>query len=112
MTEEEKLLDHQIFSIATLVYARLRRVTGRVIDALYLAENTHYARYVIALAEETNDDELFRLCQRLRSELNLKEELTEVLEESAIVAELPNVEPTEEDVYQAQVSHHYIGALR
>ena len=112
MTEEEKLLDHQIFSIATLVYARLRRVTGRVIDALYLAENTSYAHYVIGLAEETNDDELLRLCQRLRAELNLKEELIAPVADLSMLNELPTVEPTEDDVYQAQVSHHYIGALR
>ena len=27
------------FSIATLLYARLRRVSGRVIDVMYLVEN-------------------------------------------------------------------------
>ncbi len=26
------------FSVATLIYARLRRVSGRVIDVMYLAE--------------------------------------------------------------------------
>lgn len=119
MTEEKKLLDHQIFSIATLIYARLRRVTGRVIDVLYLAENLSYAEYIIHLAEETGDDELWRLCQRLRAELNFNErnllaidDLTIDDEVVAIEKVLPSVEPTEEDVYQAQVSHHYIGALR
>ncbi len=32
------------FSIATLLYARLRRVSGRVIDVMYLVENPSYAR--------------------------------------------------------------------
>ncbi len=39
----------------------MRRVTGRVIDALYVVQNKDYAKYVIALALETDDDELKRL---------------------------------------------------
>ena len=108
---EEKILDHQVFSIATLIYARLRRVSGRLIDALYLAESPVYARYVIQLAEATQDVELSRLCARLRSAINLDEDVVEV-EQVEEKPTLPTVEPTQEDVYQAQVSHHYIGALR
>ena len=33
----------ELFSIATLIYTRLRRVSGRVIDVMYLVENTDYA---------------------------------------------------------------------
>ena len=38
------------FSIATLLYARLRRVSGRVIDVMYLVENPSYARQMAELA--------------------------------------------------------------
>jgi len=54
-----------IFSIATLIYTRLRRVSGRVIDVMYM-------------------------------------ESTELLDR----------EVTKEPDDQAQVAHHYIGALR
>ncbi len=43
------------------------RVTGRVIDALYVVQNKDYAKYVIALALETDDDELKRFVERLNS---------------------------------------------
>jgi len=54
-----QLRRNEAFSIATLIYARLRRVTGRVIDAMYLAENIHYAKHVIGLAEQTEDPEFY-----------------------------------------------------
>mgnify|MGYP003399935864 CR=1 FL=1 len=102
------------FSIATLIYARLRRVSGRVIDAMYLAENINYAKYVIELAEQTKDDELTRLIHKLKMHMNLPLDLSQddkveypMLDEAFIV-----VEPTEDDIYKAQVSHRYIGALR
>lgn len=61
----ENIVNSEAFSAATLFYARLRRVTGRVIDALYLAENKEYARYAIEIAQQANDPELERLTQRL-----------------------------------------------
>ena len=65
------------FSIATLIYARLRRVSGRVIDAMYLAENINYAKYVIELAEQTKDDELTRLIHKLKMHMNLPLDLSQ-----------------------------------
>ncbi|WP_180076973.1 hypothetical protein [Acinetobacter sp. YH12251] len=106
------------FSIATLIYARLRRVSGRVIDALYVVENAEYARFVSNLALETADPELSRLVARLYSELNLHEVAVSVPEESMVnsvsheTAEILMSEPTAEDIYKAQVAHRYIGALR
>jgi len=109
-----KILSHrEVFSIATLIYARLRRVSGRVIDAIYLAENIEYAQHIVELAQETQDPELLRLISRLKTVLNLSS-LDEPALENPIEenAELLVVEPTEDDIYRAQVSHHYIGALR
>lgn len=101
----------EAFSVSTQIYVRMRRVTGRVIDAMYVVQNKDYAKYVIALALETDDDELKRCVERLRSltdtipEAPQKEMLTivELNEESEITAE---------EIYRAQVPHHYIGALR
>ena len=104
-----QLRRNEAFSVATLIYARLRRVTGRVIDAIYLAENISYATHVIGLAEQTGDPELLHLVGRLKTILDL----SPVLEQQEQAdAQLMSVEPTEEDIYRAQVSHHYIGALR
>lgn len=109
-----KILSHgEVFSIATLIYARLRRVSGRVIDAIYLAKNIEYAQHIVELAQETQDPELLRLISRLKTVLNLSS-LDEPALENPIEenAELLVIEPTEDDIYRAQVSHHYIGALR
>lgn len=106
------------FSIATLIYARLRRVSGRVIDALYVVENVEYARFVSNLALETADPELSRLVARLYSELDLHEVAVSVPEESMVssvqteTTEILMSEPTAEDICKAQVAHRYIGALR
>ncbi len=43
-------LGNSAFSVATLLYTRLRRVSGRVVDVVYLSENADYAKYVITLA--------------------------------------------------------------
>ena len=101
----------EAFSIATLIYARLRRVTGRVIDVTYLMQNQDYTKHVIDLALSVNDSELQRQAERLRclmvcdlepDQMKMKEEIAEIYES----------EVTEEEIYKAQVSHHYIGALR
>ena len=59
------------FSIATLLYARLRRVSGRVIDVMYLVENPSYARQMAELALSTEDAELIRLVSRLDSVMDV-----------------------------------------
>jgi len=101
-----------IFSIATLIYTRLRRVSGRVIDVMYMVESESYTQYVMELAKKTQDAELIRLVTRLSTlvcppimaevEAQNNEESTESFDR----------EVTKEPDYQAQVAHHYIGALR
>ncbi|MDH2542083.1 hypothetical protein QDR66_16310 [Acinetobacter baumannii] len=101
----------EAFTLATQIYVRMRRVTGRVIDAMYVVQNQDYAKYVIALALEAEDDELKRCVERLmvltdsipvQSQKEMKVSI-QTSEESEITAE---------DIYRAQVPHHYIGALR
>ncbi|MFJ1520795.1 hypothetical protein ACG59Z_13030 [Acinetobacter sp. ABJ_C1_1] len=101
----------EAFSVSTQIYVRMRRVTGRVIDALYVVQNRDYAKYVMALALETDDDELKRYVERLNS---LTDSIPE-LPKKQITANVQVSEETEitaEDIYRAQVPHHYIGALR
>ena len=108
------------FSTATLIYTRLRRVTGRVVDAAYLAENIEYAKHVSVLIQVTGDAELLKYIEKLNSALGIENEALESetsLEEKTknidAQSELePSYEATEEEIYKAQVSHHYIGALR
>ena len=61
-----------VFSVATLLYARLRRVNGRVIDVVYLMQDRHYAHHVVDLALETKDAELAEYVQRLQIALALE----------------------------------------
>src|SRR5690606_4727644 len=99
---ENQLRNHEAFSVATLIYARLRRVSGRVIDAIYLAEQTH-------------DPELSRLIGRLNMVLDIQETGQDSQIGSAHPTQqegLISVEPDEDDIYRAQVSNRYIGALR
>jgi hypothetical protein len=106
---------NEVFSVATLIYARLRRASGRVIDALYLTESADYVHHVIQLVEQTQDPELFQLAARLKLLLDLpscSEQVQQAQTQPAAAEPLISVEPSAEDIYRAQVSHHYIGALR
>ncbi|MEN4913813.1 hypothetical protein ABE366_01530 [Acinetobacter pittii] len=99
------------FSVATQIYVRMRRVTGRVIDTMYVVQNKDYAKYVIALALETEDDELKRSVERLKLLVDTIPEPSQK-EKIAVVKVDEESEITAEDIYRAQVPHHYIGALR
>lgn len=63
-----------VFSIATLLYARLRKVNSRVIDVMYLMQDRSYAHHVITLALETRDAELATHVERLRQLLDLSDD--------------------------------------
>ncbi len=119
-TAQALAANNEIFSVATLIYTRLRRVSGRVIDVMYLVENSDYARAVLQLALATHDEELCRYALRLNSILaNLMDADAEIttsqteVQQSDAVENIDDLtEPTAEEIYRAQVSHHYIGALR
>ncbi|AJB67462.1 MULTISPECIES: hypothetical protein [Acinetobacter] len=101
----------EAFTLATQIYVRMRRVTGRVIDAMYVVQNKDYAKYVIALALEAEDDELKRCVERL---MVLTDSISEQSQKEVTVSIQTSEESeiTAEDIYRAQVPHHYIGALR
>ncbi len=101
----------EAFTLATQIYVRMRRVTGRVIDAMYFVQNKDYAKYVIALALEAEDDELKRCVERL---MVLTDSIPEQSQKEMTVSIQTSEESeiTAEDIYRAQVPHHHIGALR
>ncbi|MCX3004986.1 hypothetical protein OFD44_07935 [Acinetobacter baumannii] len=101
----------EAFTLATQIYVRMRRVTGRVIDAMYVVQNKDYAKYVIALALEAEDDELKRCVERLMVLTNSIPEQSQK-EMTVSIQTSEESEITAEDIYRAQVPHHYIGALR
>lgn len=114
----EVLVNAEAFTIATQMYVRLRRVCGRVIDVMYLVNNQDYAKHVLDIALETQDPELQRFVARLSPLIALYPEASShVLEHKLnvkkdMVSDSYSMEVTEEEIYQAQVHHHYIGALR
>ncbi|MDC4976958.1 hypothetical protein OHW14_16045 [Acinetobacter baumannii] len=105
------IADAEAFTLATQIYVRMRRVTGRVIDAMYVVQNKDYAKYIIALALEAEDDELKRCVERL---MVLTDSIPEQSQKEMTVSIQTSEESeiTAEDIYRAQVPHHYIGALR
>ncbi len=100
-------IDPEIFSLTTLIYTRLRRISGRVIDAMYLAQNRAYVLHIAELIYQTQDIELITLANKLKTFLKYYPNDEENVAENNYVSEA-----TEEEIYNAQVSHHYIGALR
>lgn len=116
----EVLVNAEAFAIATQMYVRLRRVCGRVIDVMYLVNNKDYAKHIVDIALSTEDEELEKQVTRLRPLIDLYPEPDVMIEESKVEAkkqkevqqETYSMDVTAEEIYQAQVHHHYIGALR
>jgi len=110
----EALNHGEIFSIATLIYARLRRVSSRVIDVMYMMENRQYAKHVLDLAIATQDPELEHLVARLHAlmDFSVESAIEPVTTQAPSQEDDYYAEVSAEEIYRAQVSHHYIGALR
>ena len=116
----EIVVNSEAFAVATQMYVRLRRVCGRVIDVMYLVHDPSYARYVAEIALASQDVELQRQVARLSNCLDLYPEPPMLEVEDIQITALEKMEDfetytqeaTAEEIYQAQVSHHYIGALR
>jgi len=105
----------EAFAISTQMYVRLRRVSSRVIDVMYLVNNKEYAKHIIEIALETSDQELAHYVDRLRPLIDLYPKPTLAIVENKKLEETEEsyfMEVTEEEIYKAQVAHHYIGALR
>ncbi|MEB3754486.1 hypothetical protein [Acinetobacter sp. MD2(2019)] len=107
MHERSVQTEAGIFALASQLYVRLRRVTGRVIDVAYLEQNQHYANEIIRIASQAPDAEVQQLAQRLRERIpTISNHLNNDHSSTA------RAEAAADEVFKAEVPHHYIGALR
>lgn len=133
-------LNSEVFSLASQLYVRMRRCSGRVVDAIYMAQNEQYAQEILKIAAQEKDQEILELVQRFQTLLAPKivetiaeiPVLTESVKEKETVAEKTDIfsmtfrnlrrkaevlenpaapAPHIEEL-EEQVAHHYTGALR
>jgi hypothetical protein len=96
MTQAER------FSLATHLYVRLRRSSGRVVDAVWMAQNDEYAHEILRLAANDPDPETQNLVQRFQALLG-----------SRAPARKPAPAPSaRQAAVEPDVAAHYIGTLR
>ena len=93
MTQAER------FSLATHLYVRLRRSSGRVVDAVWMAQNDEYAHEILRLAANDPDPETQNLAQRFHGLLG-----------SRGAPRKPA--PARQAAVEPDVAAHYIGTLR
>ncbi|HNC02700.1 MAG TPA: hypothetical protein PLY05_05025 [Agitococcus sp.] len=138
MTEN---LNSEVFSLASQLYVRMRRCSGRVVDAIYMAQNEQYAQEILKIAAQEKDQEILEIVQRFQTLLAKTEPkivestpeipvLTETIKEptvektdifsmtlrnlrrkAEVVENSPTAQPHIEEL-EEQVAHHYTGALR
>jgi hypothetical protein len=97
MTQAER------FSLATHLYVRLRRSSGRVVDAVWMAQNDEYAHEILRLAANDPDPETQNLVQRFQA----------LLGGGRPAARRPAPAPARPaPVVETEVAQHYIGTLR
>jgi hypothetical protein len=94
MTQAER------FSLATHLYVRLRRSSGRVVDAVWMAQNDEYAHEILRLAASDPDPETQNLVQRFYGLIGGRS----APRKPAAAAKQAAVE--------SDVAAHYIGTLR
>lgn len=95
MTQAER------FSLATHLYVRLRRSSGRVVDAVWMAQNDEYAQEILRLAANDPDPETQNLVKRFQSLIG-----------SGKPAPRRGAPAPAAQTADAEVSQHYIGTLR
>ncbi|HWY25946.1 MAG TPA: hypothetical protein VNX47_13560 [Nevskia sp.] len=95
MTQAER------FSLATHLYVRLRRSSGRVVDAVWMAQNDEYANEILRLAANDPDPETQNLVQRFQSLIGGRP-----------AARKPAPPPARQGAAEAESAQHYIGTLR
>jgi len=92
MTQPER------FSLATHLYVRLRRSSGRVVDAVWMSQNDEYAREILKLALGDADPETQNLARRFEALLTGRP--------------APRKPAPAPSVATADSDQHYIGTLR
>jgi len=95
MTQAER------FSLATHLYVRLRRSSGRVVDAVWMAQNDEYAREILKLAAVDPDAETQSLVQRFEALLGGRP-----------VQRKPATAAAAAAAAESETAQNYIGTLR
>lgn len=116
----DETVNAEFFSLASQLYVRLRRHTGRVIDTVYMAQNEQYAREILALAASQADAELSSLTTRLNLLLAsvgldipvLNEAVVLPVVKPAPVAPVARNQAALEADHKEEAAQHYIGSLR
>jgi len=62
--------DSELFSLATQIFVRLRRHSGRTVDVIWLASNADYAAEVLRLAHDSGDADLAKIADRFAAALH------------------------------------------
>lgn len=62
----EAIINPEVFSLASQLYVRMRR-SGRVVDAVYMAQNSEYAREILRIAARESDMEIQDIISRFEA---------------------------------------------
>ncbi|HNC03837.1 MAG TPA: hypothetical protein PLY05_10855 [Agitococcus sp.] len=65
-------LNPEVFSLASQLYVRMRRCSGRVVDAVYMAKNEQYAQEILQIAAQEKDQEILDIVKRFEAILAKK----------------------------------------
>lgn len=74
----EAIINPEVFSLASQLYVRMRR-SGRVVDAVYMAQNNEYAREILRIAARETDMEIHDIIGRFEALLGREEQKAQVL---------------------------------
>ena len=62
----EVLINHEVFTLASQLYVRMRR-SGRVVDAVYMAQNAEYAHEILRIAARETDADILDIVARFEA---------------------------------------------
>lgn len=127
----DTITNTELFTLASQLYVRLRRNTGRVVDAVYMVQNEDYAREILRIAAKERDVELLSIVTRFETLLARQQArrlgATARQGTNKAPVDIPVLEPINDKsgatvrplpvmvtshTHEEEVAHHYIGALR
>mgnify|MGYP003340774175 CR=1 FL=1 len=95
-------LNPEVFSLASQLYVRMRRCSGRVVDAIYMAKNEQYAQEILHIAAQEKDQEILEIVKRFEALLSKK--AVEIFEPAADLPVVTDkVKPPEEITEKADI---------
>lgn len=116
----DETVNAEFFLLASQLYVRLRRHTGRVIDTVYMAQNEQYAHEILTVAASQDDAEISSLTARLNLLLAsvglnipvLNDTVVLPVIQPAVIAPVARNLAALEAEHKEEAAQHYIGALR